>query len=70
MPPLAAAAPVECPATLSVSETVSAATPPGWKPSLVDRRRELAGVAFFEGEPAGEVSLAPSKERKVKRITG
>jgi hypothetical protein len=62
----AAATPVQCPNTLSVAQSVGAAAPPGWTPSLVDRPRSLAGIAFFDGDPANEASLVPSKERKVK----
>lgn len=60
-----AEAPEECPQTLTLHETLEGPTPAGWVARTDASPHVLVGVSFFDGDPAQEMSLAPSQDRSL-----
>ena len=57
------AAEPNCPATLSVEETLQQ-TPEGWTQGRADTPRRLSGITIFEGDPKEQASLI-GEQRKM-----
>lgn len=58
----ALAEPVTCPPSITVSETLTGATPEPWTAHYDEASRNLAGVNFYDGPPDEQRSLAPSTD--------
>lgn len=61
---VASAEVLPCPASLEIRETLASQVPEGWALKSGDASRYLAGVSFFDGDPAEQVSLAPTRDTR------
>ena len=59
-----------CPQSLSVSEALVRAVPEGWQLRSSSGARHLAGISLYDGDPAMQVSISPTTDRRMgtKRI--
>ncbi|WP_227245141.1 STY0301 family protein [Paraburkholderia caribensis] len=53
-----------CPSSIEVSQFVSQPVPEGWEVRTEPLGNNLAGVAFFDGDPKANASLIPVREER------
>lgn len=51
-----------CPASIQVKEELNEPTPPTWAVRSDSSAHYLAGISFYDGEPANDISIAPTRD--------